>query len=63
MAELDPRTVAKEVKTIAIVGLSRDPAKPSRKIAGFLKRHGYRVIPVNPSEDEVLGEHAYDTVD
>jgi len=46
-----------------VVGLSRDPAKPSRRIAGFLKKHGYRVIPVNPNEDEVLGERAYDTVD
>jgi uncharacterized protein len=63
MAEQDPQAIAKEAKTIAVVGLSRDPAKPSRRIAGFLKKHGYRVIPVNPNEDEVLGERAYDTID
>jgi predicted CoA-binding protein len=63
MAEQDPQAVAKAAETIAVVGLSRDPAKPSRKIASFLKKHGYRVIPVNPTEEEVLGERAYDTVD
>jgi predicted CoA-binding protein len=46
-------------KTIAIVGLSKDPAKDSYTVAAYMKRKGYRVIPVNPAATEVLGEKAY----
>ena len=49
----------REAKTIAIVGLSGDPEKPSHGIAKALQHYGYRVIPVNPKETEVLGEKAY----
>lgn len=46
-------------KTVAVVGLSKDPAKASHDVAAYLKSHGYRIIPVNPTADEVLGEKSY----
>jgi uncharacterized protein len=45
--------------TIAIVGLSVNPLHPSNFVGFYLKRHGYRVIPVNPRESEILGEVSY----
>jgi predicted CoA-binding protein len=46
-------------KTIAVVGLSPDPRRPSHEVARYLQRVGYRIIPVNPNVAEVLGEPAY----
>ncbi|WP_410648069.1 CoA-binding protein [Amycolatopsis sp. cmx-4-54] len=46
-------------KTIAVVGLSRDPAKASHGVAAVLQAHGFRIIPVHPTADELLGEKAY----
>jgi hypothetical protein len=46
-------------KTIAVVGLSSDPMKPSYGVSEYMQRRGYRIIPVNPKETEVLGEKAY----
>ena len=63
MASTDPETIVKEAKTIAVVGASNDPEKYSNKVAGYLMEQGYRIVPVNPTEEEVLDEHAYDTVD
>ena len=44
---------------VAIVGLSSDPSKASLAVGQYLKRHGYEIVPVNPTETEVLGEKAY----
>jgi uncharacterized protein len=50
------------MKTIAVVGLSHNPMRASYGVSRFLQRQGYRIIPVNPKETEVLGERAYATV-
>lgn len=49
----------KEARTVAVVGLSGRPDRPSHGVAQYLKSAGYRIIPVNPEETEVLGEPAY----
>jgi predicted CoA-binding protein len=46
-------------RTIAVVGLSRDPSKPSYQIPEYLKNHGFHIVPVNPSIDTILGEKTY----
>ncbi len=51
--------IVKESKTIAVVGLSPDPTRPSHNVARYLQAQGYRIIPVNPSVEEVLGEKSY----
>ncbi len=58
----DPLTIQRllhTAKTVAIVGLSSNPLRASYFVGFYLRRHGYRVIPVNPRESEVLGERAY----
>lgn len=49
----------KEVRTIAIVGLSTDPQRASWFVGSYLKKEGYTVIPVNPKAESILGEKAY----
>ena len=46
-------------RTIAVVGLSSDPDRASQSVPAYLQKQGYRIIPVNPSLDEALGEKAY----
>ncbi|MBI4277908.1 MAG: CoA-binding protein [Armatimonadetes bacterium] len=46
-------------RTVAIVGLSPDPQRPSHIVAAYLRGHGYRIIPVNPTVAEVHGERSY----
>jgi predicted CoA-binding protein len=53
------KTLLTNAKTIAMVGASSDPAKPSNGIMRQLQRAGYKVIPVNPKETDVLGERSY----
>jgi uncharacterized protein len=56
------RVLLGEAHTIAVVGLSSKPGRPSLGVAGYLQEHGYRIVPVNPRETEVLGERAYATL-
>jgi uncharacterized protein len=46
-------------RVVAVVGLSNDPARPSHQVAQYLQTHGYRIIPVNPGCEEILGETCY----
>ena len=58
----DPLTIQRVIhtaKTIAIVGLSKNELRASYFVGYYLKRHGYRVIPVNPRETEILGEKSF----
>src|SRR5260370_33291663 len=48
-----------ESKTIAVVGLSSNPMRPSYGVTEYMQAAGYRIIPVNPNETEVLGEKSY----
>jgi predicted CoA-binding protein len=52
-------TTVEEPRTIAVIGLSEDPAKPSHYVSAYMQQHGYRIFPINPSIDTVLGEKAY----
>ncbi len=54
--------ILKRYRTVAVVGLSRDPSKDSHQVAGYLQKQGYRIIPVNPTTDEILGKKAYKTL-
>jgi hypothetical protein len=51
--------ILKNYKTIAVVGLSSNPRRPSFVVAQYMQSAGYRIIPVNPNETEVLGEKCY----
>src|ERR1700687_535918 len=58
----DPLTIQRVIrsaKTIAIVGLSKNELRGSYFVGFYLRRHGYRVIPVNPREPEILGEKSF----
>lgn len=52
-------TILERYKTLAVVGLSSKPSRPSCGVAAYMKAHGYDIIPVNPNETSVLGEKAY----
>ncbi len=51
--------ILKSAKTIAVVGLSSSPFRPSYGVAAYLQTHGYKIIPVNPQVVEVLGQKSY----
>ena len=53
------REIFKNVKTIAVLGLSPDESKPSNHVATYLKEVGYKIVPVYPKHDEILGEKVY----
>lgn len=53
------RRIFQQARTIAIVGLSSKPTRPSHGVAQYLQSEGYRIVPVNPNEVNVLGERAY----
>jgi hypothetical protein len=50
---------AREHRTLAVIGLSEDPTRPSHSVSAYMQRHGYRILPVNPAVAHVLGERSY----
>ena len=59
MSQNEIREILTKYKTVAVVGLSREPDKDSYRVSAHLKEHGFRIVPVNPFADEVLGEKSY----
>jgi uncharacterized protein len=66
---LEPEASAAEIteilqneRVVAVVGLSKDPDRPSYRVAHYLQEHGYRIVPVNPGCQEILGERCYATL-
>ncbi len=57
--ERELRSLLGEAKVVAVVGISSKPWRPSHQVASYLQQHGYRIVPVNPNEQEVLGEQVY----
>ncbi len=53
------RQILREVKTIAVIGLSPNPEKDSHRVAKYLQEHGYTIIPVYPKEETILGQKVY----
>jgi uncharacterized protein len=52
-------TTKENPRTIAVIGLSEEPSKPSHYVSAYMQQHGYKIYPVNPSISEVLGEKSY----
>ena len=60
MTQADPiAELLKRARTIAVVGLSCNPLRPSHGVTAYMQSHGYRIIPVNPRIEECLGEKAF----
>jgi uncharacterized protein len=59
LSQQEIKQILTKYKTIAVVGLSREPDKPSYEVAAYLKKHGFRIVPVNPFAEEILGEKSY----
>jgi predicted CoA-binding protein len=58
-AEPEVTQILKNYRVVAVVGLSTDPSRPSYQVAQYLQNHGYRIVPVNPGCQEILGEKCY----
>jgi len=56
------KQILTQARTIAVYGMSRSPAKSAYQVPPVVKRYGFRVIPVNPFADEIMGEHSYDSL-
>lgn len=60
LAPLDKiQTILTDCTTIAVVGLSPKPDRPSHRVASYMQEVGYRIVPVNPGQDEILGQRCY----
>lgn len=54
-----PEEAIKKIKTVAVVGASRNPSKDAGMVPAYLKKAGFKIIPINPKADEILGEKVY----
>ncbi|MDJ0270222.1 MAG: CoA-binding protein [Aigarchaeota archaeon] len=63
LSDEEIKRILTEYKRIAVVGMSRDPSKPAHYVPKFLQRHGYELIPVNPTADEILGLKVYKSLE
>jgi uncharacterized protein len=59
MTDDEIRDIYRTAKTVAVVGISDNPERPSLGVATFLQQHGYRIVPVNPALSEALGERSF----
>lgn len=59
MCQTDIREILTKYKTVAVVGASRDSSKDSHRVAKYLKKNGFRIVPINPHADKILGEKSY----
>lgn len=59
MSQNEIKEILAKCKTVVVVGLSREPDKDSYRVATYLKKQGFRIVPVNPFADEILGEKSY----
>jgi uncharacterized protein len=57
------KALLQRIKTVAVVGLSVDPDRPSYSVAMYLQQNGYRIVPVRPGGGEILGEKVYDRLE
>ncbi len=62
-SDAELRSILGDARTIAVVGLSAKPHRYSHEVASYLQGKGYRIVPINPKETEVLGEPAYPSLD
>jgi hypothetical protein len=62
MKDEDLREILTRSNTVAVIGISPKPDRPSHRVAAYLQSHGYRIIPVRPDGDTVLGEKVYPTL-
>jgi predicted CoA-binding protein len=58
-SDAELKKILQKVRSVAVVGLSPNPERDSHKVAAYLKEQGYRIIPVNPTVPEILGEKSY----
>jgi len=61
--KLDIDAFLRRIRTVAILGLSETPGRPSHNVAKALQKFGYRIVPVNPTATEILGERVWPDLD
>ncbi len=59
LSQKEIENILQSYRVIAVVGLSKDQDKPSYRVSEYMQMHGYRIVPVNPTVDDVLGEKSY----
>ncbi|PYO94686.1 MAG: CoA-binding protein [Gemmatimonadetes bacterium] len=62
LSDQELRELLQESRTIAVIGLSPNPMRPSNSVSQYMQRSGYTIVPVNPGHGEILGEKSYRTL-